>query len=116
LLGAFGALLLAAGVSFLVYEGLTQGDQPGAVIVTVTGIRNVGSAHLVRFSVHNEGSETLSLLHLTARLTDGTSEIETAQAVIDYLPAHSEQKGGVYLRNDPNRYTLQIDAAGYMEP
>jgi uncharacterized protein (TIGR02588 family) len=116
LLGIFGILLLASIVSLLVYEGLTHGDEPGAVVVTVTGIRDVGNVHLVKFSVRNEGSETLNQLHLTARLTDGNRQIESAQALIDYLPARSEQEGGVYLRNDPHRYALQIDPAGYMKP
>ena len=116
LLGTFGALLLAGVVSFLVYEGVTHGDEPGAVVVRVTEIRNVGSAHLVRFSVRNFGNETLTHLHLTARLTDRAVEIESAQVVIDYLPAGSQQEGGVYLRNDPQRYALRIDPAGYMKP
>ena len=116
LLGTFGALVLASGVSFLVYQGLNHGNEPGAVVVSVTEIRNVGSAHLVRFRVRNEGSETLNHLHLTAYLKDGEVQIESAQAVIDYLPGRSEQEGGVYLRNDPHRHALQIDPAGFMKP
>lgn len=116
LLGMLGLALLVAAVCYLTYQGLTHPSKPGALMVTVLDIHPVGDAHVVKFSVRNEGSENLSQLHLTARLSDGDKEIESAQAFIDYLPARSEQRGGVYLRNDPRRFTLRIDPAGYMEP
>lgn len=116
ILGILGLVLLVAGVGYLTYRGLTDPSKPGAVVVTVLDVQPVGGAHIVKFSVRNEGSENLSQLHLTARLSDGDREIESAPAIIDYLPAHSEQRGGVYLRNDPRRHTLRIDPAGYMEP
>jgi uncharacterized protein (TIGR02588 family) len=116
LLGVVGLALLVAGVGYLAWQGLTSSSKPGALVVTVLDIHSVGDAHVVKFSVRNEGSENLSQLHLSARLSDGNREIEAAQAFIDYLPARSEQRGGVYLRNDPRRYTLRIDPAGYMEP
>jgi uncharacterized protein (TIGR02588 family) len=116
LLGMVGLALLVAAVCYLTYQGLTHPSKPGALMVTVLDIHPVGDAHVVKFSVRNEGSENLSQLHLTARLSDGDKEIESAQAFIDYLPARSEQRGGVYLRNDPRRFTVRIDPAGYMEP
>lgn len=116
LLGMLGLALIVAAVCYLTYQGLTHPSKPGAVVVTVLDIHPVGDAHVVKFSVRNEGSENLSQLHLTARLSDGDKEIESAQAFIDYLPARSEQRGGVYLRHDPRRFTLRIDPAGYMEP
>lgn len=116
LLGILGLALLVAGISYLTYQGLTNPSKPGPVIVTVLEVQPVGGAHVVKFSVRNDGGENLSHLHLIARVSDGTREIESAQAFIDYLPARSEQRGGVYLRNDPRRHTLRIDPAGYMEP
>ena len=116
LLGTFGLALLVSGVFFLVYRALTHPDEPGAVVATVTDVHDVGNTYVVRFNVRNYGSETLSHLHLTARLTDGNVQIESAPAFVDYLPAHSEQEGGVYLRNDPRGFTLQIDPAGYTKP
>src|SRR5688572_8687678 len=89
LLGIFGLALLVAGVSYLTYYGLTHPSKPGAVVVTVLDIHTVGEGHVVKFNVRNEGGENLSQLHLTARLSDGDREIESAQAVIDHLPAHS---------------------------
>jgi uncharacterized protein (TIGR02588 family) len=116
LLGILGLALLVAGICYLTYQGLTNPSKPGAVVVTVLDVHPVGGAHVVKFSVRNDGGENLSHLHLIARLSDGDKEIESAQAFIDYLPARSEQRGGVYLRQDPRRYELRIDPMGYMEP
>lgn len=116
LLGIFGLALLVAGVSYLTYRGITHPPEPGPVVVTVLDVHPAGGLHIVKFSVRNDGSENLSHLYLTARLSDGDTEIESAQAFIDYLPGHSEQRGGVYLRNDPRQHTLRIYPAGYMEP
>lgn len=117
LLGALGIALVGSAVSFLGYQGLTQDDQPGAVVASVLDIREVGGMHLVRFAVHNTGRQTLSQVHLTARLLDGDAQqIESAQILIDYLPGRSRQEGGVYLQHDPGRYMLQISPAGYVNP
>lgn len=116
LLGVFGLLLLGSAVSFLIREGLIQDERPGAVSVTVTETRKAGSAYVVRFTVHNNGSQTLSHLHLTARLTEGSGQVESGQAFIDYLPGHSQREGGIYLKHDPGRYALEIRPEGYMTP
>lgn len=116
LLGIVGLALLVAAVGYLAYQGITNPAKPGALVITVLDVHSVGDTHVVKFSVRNDGNENLSHLHLTAHLSDGEKEIESAQAFIDYLPARSEQRGGVYLRQDPHRYTLRIDPAGYTEP
>lgn len=116
ILGLLGLALLVAAIGYLTYQGLRNPSKPGPVVVTVLDIQPVGNAHVVKFSVRNEGHENLSHLHLVARLSDGDREIESAEAFIDYLPARSEQRGGVYLKNDPREHTLRIDPAGYMEP
>jgi uncharacterized protein (TIGR02588 family) len=116
ILGAVGAALVIASAGFLTYRGLTDEARPGALVVTVTEIRDVGDQYVATFAVHNRGAETLSQLHMVARVMDGETELESAPAVIDYLPAHSTQKAGVYLRHDPRRYRLEITPGGYMEP
>lgn len=116
LLGMLGLALLIAGIGYLTHRGIDTPSKPGAVVTTVLDVRPVGSGHVVKFSVRNEGDENLTQLHLTARLFEGEKEIESAEAFVDYLPARSERRGGVYLRHDPSRFTLRIDPAGYMEP
>jgi uncharacterized protein (TIGR02588 family) len=116
LLGIIGILLLGSGVGFLLHEGLTRDDEPGAVTATVIEIHDTGGVYLVRFSVHNSGGEALSQLHVAARLIDGSVELESARATIDYLPGHSMQQGGFYFKRYPRRYALEIKPEGFMTP
>ena len=115
LVGGLGVILLVATVVFLVYEGLHNGEQPGAVTASVKEIVNGGDLYILTFELHNAGSQTLSNVHVSARVMDGEREIERAQTVIDYLPGRSRQAGGFFFQNDPQRYRVEIVPEGYQK-
>jgi uncharacterized protein (TIGR02588 family) len=115
-LGAIGVALLVSCVAFLVYEGVINGERPGAVSATVKDIISTKGAYIVTFELHNAGSQTMSNVHVTAHLSDGTRETERVHTVIDYLPARSHQEGGFYFKNDPRRFELEIGVEGYQKP
>lgn len=115
-LGAIGVVLLAACVVFLVYEGLNGDEHPGQVTATMTEVLPAGNMYIVTFELHNAGSQTLSNVQVTARLTDGNRELERANVTIDYLPGRSRTAGGFYFKNDPRTHTLEIKPEGYQEP
>jgi uncharacterized protein (TIGR02588 family) len=116
LVGSIGVGLLGACVCFLVYEGLSTSERPGAVTASVREVIKTDAAHLVTFDLHNSGTQTLSNVHVAARLTDGNREIETVRTVIDYLPGGSHQEGGFYFRHDPRTYRIDITPEGYQTP
>ena len=116
LLGVAGMLLLAAGFTFLIHEGVTGDDRPGEITATVKNIVEAADMYVVTYTLSNAGSETVSNLRVSARLLDGEQEIETAHALIDYVPGHSRREGGFYFHNDPRRYTLDIRPEGYQAP
>lgn len=116
ILGAIGAVLFISAVGFLIVEGIRGPDRPGEVVLRIEEILETENTHLVRYSAYNSGSKTLADLHLSARLFDGTSEIDSAQAVLDFLPGNSTRRGGFYLREDPERYRLELRVEGYQEP
>jgi uncharacterized protein (TIGR02588 family) len=115
-LGGIGVVLLVACVAFLVYEGLNGEESPGAISAEVKEISAANGMHIVTFELHNAGSQTLSNVHLTARISQGDREIERAQTIVDYLPGHSRQEGGFYFKHDPRSYTLEIVPEGYQKP
>ena len=115
-LGGIGVVLLAACVAFLVYEGLHGEESPGAITTVVKEIASANGTHIVTFELYNEGTQTLSNVHVTARLVDGERDIERAQTVIDYLPGRSRQEGGFYFRNDPRAHRIEIAPEGYEKP
>lgn len=116
ILGALGGLLLLASLAFLINRAVSGADEPGAVTIVADQITQTGEAWLVQFTVHNAGTQTLAELHVSARVFDGTSEIDNAQAVIDYLPGRSKRQGGFYLRNDPGAYRLELAPEGFQKP
>jgi uncharacterized protein (TIGR02588 family) len=116
LLGGVGVVLLLSCITFLIYEGITSDEQPGAITASVKEILSAGDAYVVTFELHNAGSQTLSNVHLTARLTDGEREVERVQTVIDYLPGRSQQEGGFYFKHDPKNLDVEITPEGYQKP
>ena len=116
LLGGVGVILLLSCVAFLIYEGVTNNEEPGAITASVKEIVSAGDAYVVTFELHNAGSQTLSNVHLTARLMDGEREVERVQTTIDYLPGRSQQEGGFYFKHDPKSLGVEITPEGYQKP
>jgi uncharacterized protein (TIGR02588 family) len=116
ILGGIGVLLLTACVVFLVYEGMHGEETPGELTATVKEIVSTDGTHIVTFELSNAGTQTLSNVHVTARLLDNDREVERAQTVIDYLPGHSLQEGGFYFSTDPRKHELVIAPEGYQKP
>jgi uncharacterized protein (TIGR02588 family) len=116
ILGGLGVALFAWAVGFLVLEGWRGHDRPGGVEIRVEEIVPTDDAYIVRYEAQNEGTQTLVDVHISAVVLDATSEIERAEAVIDFLPGQSLRRGGFYLREDPRKYQLEIRVEGYQEP
>lgn len=115
-LGTIGVALFIGCVAFLIYEGIVNGEKPGQVTASAIEITEAGDRHIVTFSIHNSGTQTLSNLQVTARLLDGEREVETATTTIDYLPGRSSQEGGFYFKRDPRTLKLEIGPEGYQKP
>ena len=116
ILGAIGALLFLAAVTYLTIEGSRGADRPAEITFTVEEVLPAGDGFLVRYSAHNQGTQTLAELHLKAEIIAGTTVMDEAQSTLDFLPGHSSRSGGFYLQEDPSRYRLEIRAEGYRKP
>jgi uncharacterized protein (TIGR02588 family) len=116
ILGGVGVVLFASAIAFLIYEGSRGQDQPGGVEIRIDEIIPTDDAYLVSYRAHNQGTQTLVDLHISARVVDGTTELERVEAGIDFLPGESSRQGGFYLREDPRKYRLEVRVGGYQEP
>jgi uncharacterized protein (TIGR02588 family) len=116
ILGTIGALLFLAGVAYLTIEGLRGEDRPAEITFTVDEVLRAGDGFLVRYSAHNQGTQTLAEVHLKAEIVAGTTVMDEAQSTLDFLPGQSSRSGGFYLKEDPNRYRLELRVEGYQEP
>ena len=45
-----------------------------------------------------------------------TQVVESAEMTFRYIPARSEQRGGLLFRNDPRKHELRLRAQGYGPP
>lgn len=116
LIGSAGVVLLVSCVAFLIYQGLHDRPAPGPVSSSVTGVIDAGDHHVVMFKITNGGSQTLSNLHVSARLLADGREVESARTTIDYLPGHSSREGGFYFERNPRALTVDIRPEGYQKP
>lgn len=111
-----GLILVLGSLGFLLYEGLWGDDSPPDVIVEREQILDSGEDYLVKFKARNEGGETAAAVKITGTLTRDGEQIEQAEVTLDYVPASSEVRGGLYFSNDPREGQLELGASGYQLP
>ena len=111
-----GLVLVLGSIVFMLYEAVTGDTSPPDVVVRVESIEDAGSGFLVMFRTINEGGSTAAGLTIEGTLMNGTENVETSNTTIEYLPSHSERKGGLFFTLDPRQYELELRATGYEEP
>lgn len=116
IVGAIGLALAVAMIGIILYEGLFVAGRPPDLAVTVERVQPVGAGWLVSFSTRNQGGSTAAQVRVEGRLTRGDAEPEVAEATLDYVPAGSERKGGLFFRSDPTVGRLELHASGYADP
>ena len=116
LAAVFGTLVVLAAIGFLLYDALGAPPSPPQLSIRVDSVIEAGDGYLVEFSAVNRGRSTAATLMVDAELLDGERTVESARASLDYVPEQAERSGGVYFREDPRRYRLEIHARGYEVP
>lgn len=114
--GGLGLLLALGAVGTILYEGLFVAGTPPELEVAVERVRRVGNGWLVEFEATNRGGSTAAQVKVEGRLMRGAEEVEAAEAVLDYVPAGSERKGGLFFGQDPGALALDLRAVGYSDP
>lgn len=73
--------------------------------------------YLVQFNALNQGGSAAEGVVIEGQLTRGTeSVVETSHTMVDYLPSHSELRGGLFFTHYPRQFDLQMRALGYEVP
>lgn len=111
-----GLLLVLASLGFLFYEGIWGENSPPDIQVSASEITANGEDWLVAFAAANRGGETASAVRVVGELVQGGTVIERNEVTLDYVPADSEVRGGLYFTNDPQQGELRIRASGYQKP
>ena len=113
---ALGLALVVATVGFLALEATGGPKRPPDVAVRVSSVARLSKGFLVRFTAVNRGDETAAAVAVEGELSRAGRPVETSQASLDYLPAHSERAGGLFFREDPRRGKLELRPLGYEAP
>ena len=118
-IGVVGIIFLLGIIVFLVYEAM-QPSTPPAVTVAIERIVPAAGSYLVEIQATNAGESTAATVEVEGTLKasdDPDAEpIETSTTTFDYIPSQSTRRGGLFFREDPNQYILEVQAKGYIEP
>lgn len=115
-MAAVGLLLVVGSIGFMIYEGIWGDHSSPAVRIRVDSITATGNGYLVTFRATNSGGSTAEGLTIEGQLRNDGQSIETSETTLDYLPSHSERKGGLFFTRNPRDLQLSIRALGYEDP
>jgi uncharacterized protein (TIGR02588 family) len=116
LIAAIGLVLVVGTIGFMLYQAFTVKDTPPSFKTNVERIEQVNSGYIVIFKIINEGEQTASGVEIEGEIKDGDKIIETSGVSLDYVPSKSESKGGLFFKQNPKQFQLEIRAKGYSEP
>jgi uncharacterized protein (TIGR02588 family) len=114
--GGFGALIVAAVIGFLLYQGVAGEPSPPDIHVEIKEIAPVRDGFRVRFEAYNAGDEAASQITIEGVLTRPGGEPERREVTLAYLPGQSERGGGLFFEADPRRGDLDVRARSYEDP
>jgi uncharacterized protein (TIGR02588 family) len=111
-----GTILFAAVVLIIVRHALAGPDAPPDIRVEVGAITGGPGNYQVSFVARNLTGTTAATVQIHGELRAGDRLVESADAQLGAVPAHSRARGGLFFTHDPRAATLAIRATGYERP
>jgi uncharacterized protein (TIGR02588 family) len=116
IVGGLGAVLVAGAIAFLVWHSLARDRTPPDVRLVAERVLDLRNGYLVQFRAFNEGGSAAAEVTIEGELTGPDGEVETSEAVLDYLPPRSDREGGLLFAKNPRAGELRLRATGYARP
>lgn len=107
-MGGLGALLVLAALTVIVIEAFGA-REPARLEARLTETRPAGARWLAEVEVRNLGGETAASVEVEGRLGD-----HTAQATVDYVPAHGQERVTLVFPADPR--AAEVSVSGWSKP
>ncbi len=107
-MGGLGLLLVLAALAVIAVEAFGA-REPARLEARLGEIRPAGDRWLAAVEVRNLGGETAASVEIEGRLGDAT-----AHAVVDYVPAHGEDRVTLVFDADPRAAAVRV--AGWSRP
>jgi uncharacterized protein (TIGR02588 family) len=114
---AIGGLLTLGLLGFIGWQALQgTGGEPAAVQVLAGQVTPFAGGFVVEVTARNLSPETAASVEVEGSIQQDGEALETATLSFDYVPGHSERRGGLFFRNDPAAHALEVRALGFEEP
>jgi uncharacterized protein (TIGR02588 family) len=113
--GGLGAIIFFGVLAVLFATGLSGEDAPPSIHVETERVAAVEGGYVLEFSARNNSDVTAADIAVVAELRSG-ADVQHREARFDYLPPHSERRGGFFFESDPRQGALTLRAEGYSEP
>lgn len=114
--GIVSAAIVLAMIGFILYEALFIRPGMPALEVIVERIAPISGGSRAEFRVVNDGNATAASVEIRGDLKHGGETVESSSVTVDYVPANSERKGGLFFSHDARQYRLEMRALGYTRP
>ena len=114
--GAIGFVFVVASIGFMLYQAFVVDEIAPEILIETEAIEPSGSSYLVKIQVTNHGGLVVAGLVIEGILKEGAEEVEISETTIDYVPAGSQRKAGLFFTRNPQEFDLQFRAKSYVEP
>ncbi len=110
-------LILTAIVGLVIYQWLTQKNQPPVLSVTrKSEIRQAPGQFYVPFAIANTGGQTAESVQVIAELSINGKVEEDGEQQIDFLASGETEEGAFVFSRDPRQGELVVRVASYKLP
>jgi uncharacterized protein (TIGR02588 family) len=119
MVAGIGIGLLLGILGVLVYEAF-QPNQPPVLVITPERTVANAAGYLVQIHAANQGDEPAAeILVEGVLLPSGQPDgepVETSELTLDFVPAQSQRRGGLFFTHNPAEYQLELRAKSYRVP
>jgi uncharacterized protein (TIGR02588 family) len=113
---AVSLILVALTLGYLVYAGVSMGQQPPSLEVRLGTPEQRQFNFIVPVTVVNHGDETAEGVKIEVVLESGGEEKARGEVEIPFLPRHATREGWVAFEQDPRTAQLKARVLGYQKP
>lgn len=113
-IGVASAVLVAAMVAHLLWQGVAGGRRPPALFAALSQVRD-GSDRL-QFVLRNDGGRPATAVVLRLELRDGDAVVAERHLTVDYLPGGSSVTGAFLRPPASEALAPEVVVEGYLDP
>lgn len=111
-----GAVLAAATLGIILWDGGTDEDLPPDIVLEALKVSQISAGFVLELSAENRGNRTAAQVLVEGALTRAGEQVETAETTFDYVPTQSRRTGGLFFKQDPRLYDVELRAKGFADP